>query len=98
MTFLLILFLMECCDVHKRQFLSLLFDDIFGLNFDSPPLRFLCRMAPASSARGDAYTLRDGGPGAFAGSSVPFIASIILALMVAALGGDCLVLVRRFQS
>ena len=69
--------------------------------FDAPPLRFLARMAPASSARGGASALRDGDPGAAAGSSVPFIASIImilLALIFAAVGGGGLVLVRRFQS
>ena len=56
-------------------------------------------MAPASSNRGGASALRDSGPGAAAGSSVPFIASIILlALIVAAVGGGGLVLARRFQS
>ena len=69
------------------------------LRFDAPPLRFLGKMAPASSAWGGATALRDGGPGAAAGSSVPFIASIILlALIVAAVGGGGLVLARRFQS
>ena len=67
--------------------------------FDTPPLRFLGRMAPALSARGGASALSDGCPGAAAGSSVPFIASVILlALIVAAVGGGGLVLVRRFQS
>ena len=51
------------------------------------------------SVRGGASALRDGGPGAAAGSSVPFIASIILlAPIVAAVGGGGLVLVLRFRS
>ena len=37
--------------------------------FDAPRLRFLGRMAPASSARDGASALRDGGPGAVARSS-----------------------------
>ena len=69
------------------------------LRFDAPPRRFLGRMAPASSARGGASALRDSGPGAAAGNSVPFIASIILlGIIVAAVGGGGLVLARRFQS
>ena len=69
------------------------------LRFDAPPLRFLGKMAPASSAWGGATALRDGGPGAAAGSSVPFIASIILlALIVAAVGGGGLFVVWHFQS
>ena len=69
------------------------------LRFDALPLRFLGRMAPASSARGGASAFRDGGPGAAAGSSVPFIASIILlGIIVAAVSGGGLVLARRFQS
>ena len=67
--------------------------------FDAPPQRFLGRMAPASSARGSTSALRDSGPGAAAGNSVPFIASIVLlGIIVAAVGGGGLVLARRFQS
>ena len=55
-------------------------------------------MALASSARGSTSALRDSGPGAAAGSSVPFIAIILLALMVAAVGGGGLILARRLQS
>ena len=76
---------------------------MFGIQryfrFDAPPLRLLRRMAPASSARGSASAPRDGGPGAAGGSSVPFIAPILLlALTVAAMGGNGLVLARRLQS
>ena len=53
-------------------------------------------MAPASSAQGSASALRDG---AAVGSSVPFIASIILfALIVAAVGRGRFILARRLQS
>ena len=55
-------------------------------------------MAFASSARGSASALRDSGPGVAAGTSVPFIAIILLALIVAAVGGGGLILAQRFQS
>ena len=55
-------------------------------------------MALASSARGSASALRDNGPGAAVGSSVPFIAIILLAFIVAAVGGGSLILARRLQS
>ena len=68
--------------------------DVFG--FDAPPRRLLYRMAPTSSARDSASSLRDGGPCAAAGSYVLFIASIIiLAFIVAAVGGRGLNLARR---
>ena len=49
-------------------------------------------------AWGSASALHDGGPGAAVGSSVPFIAPIILlALIVAAVGGGGLILALRLQ-
>ena len=52
-------------------------------NFDAPPLRFYGRMASASSTRDSASALRDCGPEITAGSSVPFIVSIILLALIA---------------
>ena len=49
-------------------------------------------MALASSARDSASALRDNGPGAAVGSSVPFIVIILLAFIVAAVGGGSLIL------
>ena len=59
----------------------------------------LCRIAPASSSRDIASTLRDGGLIVAAGCSLHFIAAIILlALIVAGVGGGDLVLELRLQS
>ena len=52
-------------------------------------------MAPASSAA-ERLRARDGGLGAAAGSSMPFIAYVLLfAIIVAAVGGGGLILARR---
>ena len=56
------------------------------LRFDAPLLHFLGKMTPASSARDSPSALRDGSPGAAAGSSVPFIASNILVALIVACG------------
>ena len=86
----------RACDFRLRQCL-------LGIQryirFDRPPLQLLGRIAPASSFRDCASALRDGGPNAAAGSSVHVIESIILlALIVAAVGGGDLILKWRLQS
>ena len=69
------------------------------LQFDAHPRRFLGRMALISSDQGSGSALRDGDPVVAAGSSMPFIASIILiVLIVAAVGGGGLALARRLHS
>ena len=75
-------------------------DSLFGIQlylwFDAPPRRFLCRLACLICQR--PCTLRDSNPGAAAGSSVPFIAPIILlALILAAVDGGYLILARHLQ-
>ena len=68
------------------------------IRFDARPRRFLGRMALASSALDSASALRDSGPRSMAGSSVPFIAIILLAFIVTGVGGGGFILARRWQS
>ena len=69
----------------------------YQIRSDARPRRFLGRMALAESVPGSVSALRDSGPGT-AGSSVPFIAIILLALIFLAVGGGGLILARRWQS
>ena len=66
--------------------------------FDRPPRQLLGRIAPISSSRDSASALRDCGLIEAAGYSVHVIASIVLlALIVAAVGGGDLILKQRLQ-
>ena len=85
----------RACEVRLRQ---CLIDIQRYIRFDRPPQQLLGRIAPASSFRDCASALRDGDPIAAAGSSVHVIESIILlALIVAAVGGGDIILKQRLQ-